>query len=66
MQTVLGDNKCQELWHLLQRARAREVSTVRDTIRYRRDAERHVGSDDNLYRLDWVRVFVCVSPGASI
>lgn len=35
------------------------MNTTHDTIRYRREAERHVGSDDNLYRFDWVRV--CVS-----
>ncbi|OBZ68377.1 Paired amphipathic helix protein pst1 [Grifola frondosa] len=55
VQTILADNKCQELWYLLQKARSAETTTAHDTIRYRREAERHVGSDDNLYRFDWVR-----------
>lgn len=53
VQTIVSDNKCQELWHLLQRSRREEVVTTHDTIRYRREAEHHVGSDDNLYRFDW-------------
>ncbi|KAH9835880.1 uncharacterized protein C8Q71DRAFT_797373 [Rhodofomes roseus] len=53
VQTVVGDNKCQELWYLLQRARGADTITAHDTIRYRREAEQHVGSDDNLYRFDW-------------
>ncbi|KAI8981231.1 hypothetical protein BD414DRAFT_492058 [Trametes punicea] len=54
VQTVLADNKCQELWYLLQQARGTEkTATIHDLIRYRREAERHVGSDEKLYRLDW-------------
>ncbi|KAL6304795.1 hypothetical protein BKA93DRAFT_817270 [Sparassis latifolia] len=53
VQTIMADHKCQELWGLLQAARSEEVLTAHDTIRYRREAERHVGSDDNLYRFDW-------------
>ncbi|KZT74953.1 hypothetical protein DAEQUDRAFT_720143 [Daedalea quercina L-15889] len=53
VQTIVGDNKCQELWYLLQRLRGADVITAHDTIRYRREAEQHVGSDDNLYRFDW-------------
>lgn len=51
-QTILVDNKCQELWDLLQAERQREKTTLYDTIRYRREAERHVGSDDHLYRIE--------------
>ncbi|KAI0639840.1 hypothetical protein C8Q77DRAFT_1083126 [Trametes polyzona] len=56
VQTVLADNKCQELWYLLRQARGAErtaTTTMHDIIRYRREAERHVGSDEKLYRLDW-------------
>lgn len=28
--------------------------TVHDVIAYRREAEQHVGSDENLYRFEWV------------
>ncbi|KAI0673570.1 hypothetical protein C8Q78DRAFT_1067868 [Trametes maxima] len=53
VQTVQGDNKCQELWFLLRQARSADRATTHDIIRYRREAERHVGSDDKLYKLDW-------------
>ncbi|EIW64077.1 uncharacterized protein TRAVEDRAFT_32917 [Trametes versicolor FP-101664 SS1] len=54
VQTVLADHKCQELWYLLRQARGAErAPTTQDTIRYRREAEGHVGSDEKLYRLDW-------------
>ncbi|CCL98092.1 uncharacterized protein FIBRA_00086 [Fibroporia radiculosa] len=53
VQTITADNKCQELWDLLQRSRGEDAPTVHDTIRYRREAEHHVGLDDNLYRFDW-------------
>ena len=51
---MLGDNKCQELWYLLQQARGAEKTTMHDTIRYRREAERNV-TDEKLYRCEWVR-----------
>lgn len=57
MQTVLSDNKCQELWHLLKRMRRKDHVTLHDVVRYRREAEHHVGSDDHLYKVD------CVSNG---
>ncbi|KAI0931347.1 hypothetical protein AcW2_000258 [Taiwanofungus camphoratus] len=53
VQTIMADNKCQELLYLLQTARGKETIMVHDTIRYRREAERHVGADDHLYRFDW-------------
>ncbi|EKM61386.1 uncharacterized protein PHACADRAFT_134990 [Phanerochaete carnosa HHB-10118-sp] len=52
VQTILVDNKCQELWDLLESSRAKENVTLYDIIRYRREAEHHVGSDDHLYRVD--------------
>ncbi|KAF9015729.1 hypothetical protein BDQ17DRAFT_1341548 [Cyathus striatus] len=55
VQTVLSDNKCQELWSLLQGARNSDTITNQDMVRYRREAERHVGQDDHLYRIQWVR-----------
>ena len=56
VQTILGDNKCQELWHLLKSIRRKEVVTLHDIVRYRREAEHHVGSDDHLYKIDCVSV----------
>lgn len=58
MQTIQGDNRCQELWHLLQEIRKQDNVTLDDIISYRREAERHVGSDDHLYKIDCVSVSV--------
>ncbi|KAH7923892.1 hypothetical protein BV22DRAFT_1035800 [Leucogyrophana mollusca] len=55
IQTILSDNKCQELWSLLQQTRKAQSMSNQDTIRYRREAERHVGSDEHLYRIEWQR-----------
>ena len=54
VQTIEADSRCQELWELLQWTRRQENMTVRDVIVYRREAEQHVGSDENLYRFEWV------------
>ncbi|KAG7099673.1 hypothetical protein E1B28_001498 [Marasmius oreades] len=55
VQTIISDAKGQELWSLLQSAHNSETLTNQDLIRYRREAERHVGQDDHLYRIQWVR-----------
>ena len=55
---MLGDHKCQELWYMLQQARGGDKATTHDIIRYRREAERNVGSDEKLYRFDWVSGFI--------
>ncbi|KAF8971663.1 hypothetical protein BDZ97DRAFT_1135733 [Flammula alnicola] len=60
VQTILSDNKCQELWSLLKSAQSSKNITTQDIIRYRREAERHVGQDDHLYRLQWVRESRCI------
>jgi histone deacetylase complex regulatory component SIN3 len=59
IQTIEADSKCQELWDLLQWTRKQENMTIHDVIAYRREAEQHVGSDENLYRFEWVGC-VCV------
>ncbi|KIY50623.1 hypothetical protein FISHEDRAFT_39019 [Fistulina hepatica ATCC 64428] len=51
VQTVLSDLRCHELWSLLQIA----ALTIQDIIRYRREAERYVSSDEHLYRIVWSR-----------
>lgn len=61
MQTVVSDNKCQELWDLLRKARQEKALTRQDIMRYRREAAKHVGSDDNLYRVEWVRAILVLS-----
>ncbi|KAF8226309.1 hypothetical protein L208DRAFT_1302590 [Tricholoma matsutake] len=60
VQTILADNRCQELWRLLQSAQNSEIITKQDIIRYRREAEQHVGPDDHLYRVQWVCDLKCI------
>jgi len=60
VQTIVLDPKCQELWSLLQAAQGSDTVTRQDIVRYRREAERHVGPDDNLYKLQWVRETKCM------
>lgn len=55
VQILLSDNKCQELWILLQQTRKTDGLSNQNMIRYRREAERHVGADEHLYRFDWHR-----------
>ncbi len=54
VQTILSDNKCQELLALLESAQNSELISNQDIIRYRREAERHAGQDDHSYRVEWV------------
>lgn len=39
---------------MLQEVRRVDTSTNQDMIRYRRESERHAGSDEHLYRVEWV------------
>ncbi|KAF5366942.1 hypothetical protein D9757_010834 [Collybiopsis confluens] len=55
VQTIVSDAKCQELWALLQSAQVTETITNQDIVRYRREAETHVGPDGHLYRFQWDR-----------
>ncbi|OJA12336.1 hypothetical protein AZE42_02775 [Rhizopogon vesiculosus] len=55
VQILLSDHKCHEVWTLLQQTRKVNALSNQDMIRYRREAERHVGSDEHLYRFDWHR-----------
>jgi paired amphipathic helix protein Sin3a len=54
VQTIWSDSKCRELWSLLQAAQASDMVSRQDIVRYRREAELHVGQDENLYKLQWV------------
>ncbi|KAM0754488.1 hypothetical protein T439DRAFT_296832 [Meredithblackwellia eburnea MCA 4105] len=52
--TVNGDAKCQDLVTLLEKDRAREYTTPRQQIAYRMEAEGIIGSEESLYRIEWV------------
>lgn len=55
VQSVLADNRSLDIWSLLQAAAQSESIGIQDMVRYRREAECHVGTDDHLYRIQWVR-----------
>lgn len=56
---MIAENRCLDLWSLMKTARSAEAEakglTNKEKIRYRREAENHVSSDEHLYRVEWVR-----------
>lgn len=53
-QTNLGDLKSQELFALLVRDRANEVTSTKQQIAYRSQAEVVLGPEENLYRMEFI------------
>lgn len=63
--TINSDNRCQDIVALLEKDRRQAVTTPRQQIAYRMEVESVLGQDENLYRLEWVRVVVrLLSPRA--
>lgn len=54
VQIVMTDGKSQELLGLLANDRTLEFTTARQQISYRMGAEAILGTEENLYRLEWV------------
>lgn len=52
--TINSDAKCQDIVSLLEKDRARSVTTPRQQIAYRMSVESILSSDENLYRIEWV------------
>jgi paired amphipathic helix protein Sin3a len=55
VQGVLADQKSLDMRTLLENVRNMDNASNRDIIRYRREAELNVGSDEHLYKVDWNR-----------
>lgn len=55
--TINSDGRCQDIFTLLERDRARDTTTPRQQIAYRMEVEQILHQDENLYRLEWVRAF---------
>lgn len=53
--TINSDGRCQDLVSLLEADRAREFTTAKQQVAYRAEAEEHFSSDENFYRIEWVR-----------
>ncbi|KAI0634768.1 hypothetical protein C8Q77DRAFT_1103995 [Trametes polyzona] len=54
VQVILSDPKSQELYDLLRREREISSPTTQDLINCRRNTERVLGPDENLFRIDWL------------
>ena len=54
VQTILMDPKSQELLELLKKERVYGTLSTQDQINSRQHAERIMGPDENLFRMDWV------------
>ena len=54
VQIILSDPKSQDLYELLRREREITSPTTQDLINCRRNTERVLGPDENLFRIDWV------------
>lgn len=69
VQNVLSDAKSQELYEFLRRDRELVSPTTQDQINARRNTERVVGPDENIFRIDWVsrsQLLRCLSTHCSI
>lgn len=53
--TINSDGRCQDIFTLLEKDRARDTTTPRQQIAYRMEVEQVLNQDENLYRLEWVR-----------
>lgn len=56
VQAVIIDPKSQDLLEHLKRERSLASPTTQDRINSRRHAEKILGPDENVFRIDWVRV----------
>lgn len=56
VQAIIADPKSQELLEIVKRERALTSLTTQDRINIRRSAEKVLGPDENIFRIDWVRV----------
>lgn len=54
VQAIIADTRSQELLEILKRERSLANFTSQDQISSRRGAEKILGPDENLFRIDWV------------
>lgn len=53
-QSILTDNKSQELYALLQADRLTEESSTKQQIAYRMEVEKVLSVEENMFKIDWV------------
>jgi paired amphipathic helix protein Sin3a len=59
---MFADSKNQDLFEILKRERAMILPTTQDQINNRRNTEKILGPDENLFRMDWVSWFKALIP----
>ncbi|GAA5862618.1 hypothetical protein JCM3774_001079 [Rhodotorula dairenensis] len=52
--TINSDGRCQDIFTLLEKDRARDSTTPRQQIAYRMEVEQVLHQDENVYRLEWI------------
>ena len=57
VQSILGDSKSQKLLEMLKQERALDHPSNQDMAVFRQNAERIIGGDDHVIRIDWVLSF---------
>lgn len=60
MQAIVSDTRSQELLENLKRERSVASFTSQDQINSRRSAEKILGPDENLFRVDWVNPLITI------
>lgn len=55
VQTILSDNRSQDIFDLLRKERDLASPSTQDLINARKNTERVLGPDENLFRMVWVR-----------
>ncbi|KAJ4471621.1 histone deacetylase complex, SIN3 component [Lentinula aciculospora] len=61
VQLIFADPKSQDLLEILKRDRAVASPTSQDQINNRRNAEKVLGPDENLFRIDWLTESRCLT-----
>ncbi|KAJ3896408.1 hypothetical protein GG344DRAFT_36762 [Lentinula edodes] len=61
VQLVFADPKSQDLLEILKRDRAMTSPTSQDQVNNRRNAEKILGPDENLFRIDWLTENKCLT-----
>jgi paired amphipathic helix protein Sin3a len=51
---MFADSKNQDLFEILKRERSMSLPTAQDQLNNRRNTEKILGPDENLFRMDWV------------
>ena len=54
---MIADPKSQDLLEALKRERTLAFPTPQDRLNYQNQAEKVLGPDENVFRIDWVRCF---------